>query len=132
MRKGSDLFLVLIWKAGLEAFNLYRFPRGVANEIVSTQLPTPSITIGFEWPCEGNLLKTHLEQQDFEELLWGQRIYDPGYFILKPKARVGERHCRGRTMKVQMAYGYSREQFFPRHPRTLLKKRASTVQERLK
>ena len=54
------------------------------------------------------------------------------HFILRPKARAEERHCRERIMKVQMAYGYSREQFFPRHPRALLKERVSTVQERPK
>ena len=32
----------------------------------------------------------------------------PAHFILRPKARAEEKHCRGRTMKVQMAYGCSR------------------------
>ena len=52
------------------AFNLRRFPRSATDEIVSTQLPTPSTTIGFGWPCEGDILKTLLEHWNGADAAW--------------------------------------------------------------
>ena len=57
-------------KASLVAFNLHRFPRRVANEIISTQLPMPSTTVGFEWPRKGNLLKTRLVHWNSKSATW--------------------------------------------------------------
>ena len=52
------------------AFNLRRFPRSATDETVSIQLPTPSTTIGFGWPREGDILKTCLEHWNGEDATW--------------------------------------------------------------
>ena len=52
----KEVTLLLIWKASLVAFNLHRFPRRAANEIISTQLPTPSTIVRFEWLRKGTRL----------------------------------------------------------------------------
>ena len=52
------------------AFNLRRFPKSATDETVSVQLPTPSTTIGFGWPREGDILKTRLEHWNVEDVAW--------------------------------------------------------------
>ena len=54
----------------LAAFNLRRFPRSTTDETVSTQLPTPSETIGFGWPRKGDILKTLLKLWNGEDTAW--------------------------------------------------------------
>ena len=45
--KGVTSYPASYIEGKLAAFNLRRFPRNVTDEIVFTQLPTPSATIGF-------------------------------------------------------------------------------------
>ena len=59
--KGMTSYPASYMEGELAAFNLRRFPGNAADETVSTQLPTPSTTIGFGWPREGDILKTRLE-----------------------------------------------------------------------
>ena len=45
----------------LVAFNLCKFPRNATDKTVLAQFPTLSVTIRFELPREGDILKTRLE-----------------------------------------------------------------------
>ena len=59
--KGVTTYPASYMEGKLAAFNLRRFPRSTTDETFSTQLPTPSTTVGFGWPREGDTLKTRLE-----------------------------------------------------------------------
>ena len=45
------------------------------------------------------------------------------HFTLGLKARAEEKHCRGHTMKVQIALRHSRGWFCPRHPQSTPKRK---------